>query len=63
MSFKEAKQLYYNRKISDSNKLMKTTWNIIKTETMKRANNKGIHCLNINEKLTGNCKLFLKINW
>jgi hypothetical protein len=33
---------------------MKTTWNIIKTETLKRASDKGIHLLNINEKLTDN---------
>jgi len=51
---KEAKQLYYNRKISNSNKIMKTMWNIIKTETVKRANDKSMHLLDINEKLAGN---------
>jgi len=51
---KEAKQLYYNRKVSNSNNPMKTMWNIIKTETLKRASDKGIHLLIINEKLTDN---------
>ena len=51
---KKAKQLYYNRKNSHSNNPMKTMWNIIKTETLKRTSDKGIHLLNINEKLTDN---------
>jgi len=40
---KEAKQLYYNITVSNSNNPMKTMWNIIKTETLKRASDEGIH--------------------
>lgn len=47
---KEAKQLYYNGKISNFNNPMKTAWNIIKNETLKRVSDKGIHLRNINEK-------------
>ena len=44
---KAAKQLYYNSKIAKSNNKLKTTWDIIKTETNKNQSNKGTQSLNI----------------
>jgi len=44
---KAAKQLYYNNKISKFNNKIKTTWDIIKTETCKKNHtNKGTQLIN-----------------
>jgi len=43
---KAAKQLYFNNKISKSNNKIKSTWDIIKTETFKNHTNKGTQPIN-----------------
>jgi len=48
---KAAKQLYYNNKISKSNNKIKSTWDIIKTETCKNHINVDTHLINIDGKL------------
>jgi len=51
---KGAKQLYYNNKISKSNNKIKTTCDIIKTETCKNHTNKGTQLTNTDLKLITN---------
>jgi hypothetical protein len=51
---KAAKDLYYNRLISNSNNKMKTTWSIIKSVIGRKINNAGIQFLNIDGKFTDN---------
>ena len=51
---KATKQLYYNYKISKSNNKIKTTWDIIKTETCENHSNKRTQLINIHGKLITN---------
>ena len=51
---KGAKQLYYNKRISKSNNKIKTTRDIIKTETCKNHTNKGTQLIHIDSKLITN---------
>jgi len=51
---KAAKQLYYNNKISKSNNKIKTTWDIIKTETCKNHTSKDTQLINIDGNLIAN---------
>ena len=50
----DAKQFYYNHKISKSNNKIKTTWDIIKTETSKNHTNEGTQLINVDGKLITN---------
>jgi hypothetical protein len=54
---KAAKQLYYNNKICQSNNKIKTTLDIIKTETCKNYTNKETHLVNIDGRLITNHQL------
>jgi hypothetical protein len=49
---KAAKDLHYNRLISNSNNKVTTTWSIIKSVTGRKINKAGIQFLNIDGKLT-----------
>jgi len=51
---KAAKQLYYNNKVSKTNNKIKTTWDIIKTETCHNHTNKGTQLINIDGNLITN---------
>jgi hypothetical protein len=54
---KAAKQLYYNNKICKSNNKIKTTWDIVQTETCKNHTNKGTQLINIDGNLITNQQL------
>jgi hypothetical protein len=45
-------KLHYDRIILNSKNKMKTTWNIIKSETGKKGSKGGAHLLNMNGNLT-----------
>jgi hypothetical protein len=51
---KAARILHYNRNIVNSNNKMKTTWDIVKSDTGKETSNNGVHLLNIDGKLITN---------
>jgi hypothetical protein len=51
---RSAKQLSYNNKICKSNNKVKTTWDIIKTETGKNRTKRGTLLINIDNKLIAN---------
>jgi hypothetical protein len=53
-AIKAAKQLHYNNKVFKSNNKIKTTWDIIKTETHKNRTNKGTQLINVDGKLITN---------
>jgi hypothetical protein len=51
---KEAKRLNYDTQIINSNNEIKTTWEIIKLETGRKASNDNIHSLNVEGRVINN---------
>jgi len=53
-AIKVAKKLYYDKIMLNSKNKIKTTWNIIKSESGRKVSKESVHLLNMNGNLTKN---------